>query len=109
MMPVPPSNPAPPIPGDINVEVSYAEPQRAIIKTFRLTCPASIDDVLRLAAADPDFAGIDVVHSAVGVFGRAAPRRQMLNDGDRVEIYRPLAEDPKHARRERAREARKKR
>ncbi len=114
MLPVPPSNPelpsipASPISGDIDVEVSYAEPQRSIVKTFRLKHPASIDDALRLAAADLDFAGIDVLRATVGIFGRAVPRREMLNDGDRVEIYRPLAEDPKHARRERVREARKK-
>ena len=33
---------------------------------------------------------------------RVAPRRS-LRDGDRVELLRPLAEDPKEARRRRAR------
>ena len=94
------------VPGaDIGVEVIYAEPQRAIVKSFRLGSPASIDDVLRLAAADPAFAAVDVLHSAVGIFGRPAPLAQSLNDGDRVEIYRPLAADPKSARRARARKA----
>ncbi len=92
---------------DIDVEVIYAEPQRAIIKSFRLGCPASIDDVLRLAAADPAFAAVDVLHSAVGIFGRPVSPHYLLNDGDRVEIYRPLAADPKSARRARAREARR--
>jgi putative ubiquitin-RnfH superfamily antitoxin RatB of RatAB toxin-antitoxin module len=96
------------IPADIGVEVSYAEPDRAIVKTFRLGSPACIADVLRLAAGDPAFAGVDIAHAAVGVFGRLAALSQLLNDGDRVEIYRPLAADPKIARRERAREARKK-
>ena len=90
------------IPADIGVEVSYAEPGRAVAKTFRLGCPACIADVLRLAAADPDFAGVDIEHAAVGIFGRVAPLSQVLNDGDRVEIYRPLAADPKIARRARA-------
>jgi hypothetical protein len=31
---------------------------------------------------------------------------QILEDGDRVEIYRPLAADPKLARRARAKQAR---
>ena len=100
-----PSDPAPPsLPADISVEVSYAEPQRAVVKTYRLSSAASVGDALRLAAADPDFAGVDVAHSAVGIFGKLAPLSQMLNDGDRVEIYRPLAADPKSARRARARE-----
>jgi hypothetical protein len=94
-------------PADIGIEVAYAEPHRSIVKTYRLALPASIEDALRLAAADPEFAGIDFESSAVGIFGRVAARHQALADGDRVEIYRPLAADPKSARRARAREARR--
>jgi len=94
-------------PADIGIEVAYAEPHRAVVKTFRLALPATVDDVLRLAAADPEFAGIDFTGSAVGIFGRVAALSQELADGDRVEVYRPLAADPKSARRARAREARR--
>jgi hypothetical protein len=95
-------------PADIGIEVTYAEPHRAIVKAYRLGAPATIDDALRLAAADPEFAGIDFADSAVGIFGRVSPLSQALTDGDRVEIYRPLAADPKSARRARARESRSK-
>lgn len=94
---------------DISVEVSYAEPQRAVVITVRLNAPVTVDDVLRIAAAHPEFAGIDVLHSATGVFGKPTTPGQLLDSGDRVEIYRPLAADPKSARRARAKEARKKR
>jgi len=94
-------------PTDIGIEVAYAEPDRAVVKSYRLAPPATIDDALRLAAADPDFAGIDFAGSAVGIFGRLSTPGQVLADGDRVEIYRPLAADPKSARRARAREARR--
>lgn len=93
----------------ISVQVSYAEPERAVVKTYRLPAPARVEDALRLARADPDFAGVDLDHSAVGVFGRVAALTQILSEGDRVEIYRPLAADPKSARRERVKEARKRR
>jgi putative ubiquitin-RnfH superfamily antitoxin RatB of RatAB toxin-antitoxin module len=92
---------------DIGIEVTYAEPHRAIVKTYRLGAPATVDDALRLAAADPEFAGIDFAGSAVGIFGRVSALGQPLSDGDRVEIYRPLTADPKAARRARAREARR--
>jgi putative ubiquitin-RnfH superfamily antitoxin RatB of RatAB toxin-antitoxin module len=95
-------------PADIGIEVIYAEPHRAIVKTYRLVLPATIEDALRLAAADPEFAGIDFAGSAVGIFGRVSALSQVLTDGDRVEIYRPLTADPKAARRARAREARSK-
>ena len=43
--------------------------------------------------------------NAVGIFGRRVPPATRLADGDRVEIYRPLALDPKEQRRRRARKA----
>jgi putative ubiquitin-RnfH superfamily antitoxin RatB of RatAB toxin-antitoxin module len=94
-------------PADIGIEVAYAGPHRAIVKTYRLALPATIEDALRLAGAEPEFAGIDFENLAVGIFGTVAARHQALAEGDRVEIYRPLAADPKSARRARAREARK--
>ncbi len=39
----------------------------------------------------------------LGVFGRKAPADQLIQDGDRIEIYRPLLLDPMEARRRRAR------
>ena len=38
---------------------------------------------------------------SVGIWGKAAALTQVLRDGDRVELYRPLTVDPKVARRER--------
>ena len=91
------------------VEVIYALPGRAVMKAYRVNSPASVADVLALAAADPDFSGIDVIGSAVGVFGSAVSRDRILRPGDRVELYRGLAADPKEARRERVQRARSRR
>jgi len=92
---------------EISVDVVYAEPDHAIERRYRIAAPVTLADVLHLAAADPVFVGIDLAQAAVGVFGIIADARQALRDGDRVEIYRPLAADPKHARRARVRQARK--
>jgi putative ubiquitin-RnfH superfamily antitoxin RatB of RatAB toxin-antitoxin module len=92
----------------ILVEVAYALPDRAVIKTLRLPSPATLGDALDLAAADADFSGVDLSQAAVGIFGRAAGREQLLNAGDRIELYRPLAVDPKDARRARAKQTRRK-
>lgn len=40
-------------------------------------------------------------HLTLGVWGRKASATQLLREGDRVEIVRPLLVDPKVARRER--------
>lgn len=90
----------------MRIEVAYALPQGAILRTYELPALATVDDALRAASADPAFAGIDLAGSPVGVFGTTARGEQPLREGDRVEIYRPLALDPKAARRARARQAR---
>jgi len=90
----------------LRIEVAYALPQRAIVKAYVLPTCATVADALRRAAADPAFSGIDLDHAAVGVFGAAARRDQALHDGDRIEVYRALAVDPKAARRARVKQAR---
>jgi putative ubiquitin-RnfH superfamily antitoxin RatB of RatAB toxin-antitoxin module len=92
----------------LRIEIAYAEPQRGIVKTLHLPPGSRVADALRLAALDPDFTGVDLANSALGIFGRLTRSDQALKEGDRVEIYRPLAADPKIARRARAQQARKK-
>jgi putative ubiquitin-RnfH superfamily antitoxin RatB of RatAB toxin-antitoxin module len=45
---------------------------------------------------------IDLAVQKLGVFGAPAALERPLAEGDRVEIYRELAMDPKEARRRRA-------
>ena len=92
----------------IRIEIVYAEPHRAIVKVLSLAAGSRITDALRLAALDPDFSGVDLANSPVGIFGKATGAEHALKDGDRIEIYRPLAADPTPARRARAQQARKK-
>jgi len=94
--------------GSLQIEIAHAGPQRAIVKSLTLPAGACVADALCLAAADPDFVGVDLTNATVGIFGRVTRRDHLLKDGDRVEIYRPLVADPKAARRARAQEARKK-
>ena len=89
------------------VELVHALESRALAKIFRVTPPATAGDVLALAAADPDFADIPIAELAVGIFGQLIARDRILEPGDRLELYRPLAADPKEARRQRVQRARK--
>jgi putative ubiquitin-RnfH superfamily antitoxin RatB of RatAB toxin-antitoxin module len=87
------------------IEIAYAEAHSEIVKKFQLPAGSCVADALRLAALDSDFAGIDLENSAIGIFGRLARGDQPLRPGDRIEIYRPLAVDPKEARRTRAKQS----
>ena len=86
----------------INVEIVYAQPQRSIAKPLSLPTGALIADALKLAAEDEEFQGVDLANAAVGIFGKVVPRNHALQEGDRIEIYRPLLDEPKLARRKRA-------
>jgi hypothetical protein len=86
----------------LRVEIVFALPQSCIVKHLSVPQDAVIADALTMAAQDRDFLGIDLRNSPVGVFGKVVQRDQPLRDGDRIEIYRPLAEEPKLARRKRA-------
>lgn len=90
----------------MRIEVAYALPQAAVSRTYELPAWATVEDALRAATADRAFAGIDLAHAPVGIFGLPVRREQRLHEGDRVEIYRPLAVDPKAARRARVKQAR---
>ncbi|MDP9009672.1 MAG: RnfH family protein [Pseudomonadota bacterium] len=85
----------------IRVEIVYAQPQHSIMKSLQLAQGSTITDALAAVAPDENFLGADLDKAAVGIFGRVVRRDQTLKDGDRIEIYRPLMDEPKLARRKR--------
>jgi uncharacterized protein len=85
----------------VQVEVVLALPERAHEVKLALAPGATVGDALKKAMQSADFAGLGLSEAPVGIFGRITGRDQILNQGDRLEIYRPLAADPKTARRKR--------
>jgi putative ubiquitin-RnfH superfamily antitoxin RatB of RatAB toxin-antitoxin module len=81
----------------MKVEVVDARPEGAQVVSVELPAGAT----LRHALAASGFE-LDLGKQAFGIFGRRAALDRALAEGDRVEIYRPLALDPKEARRRRA-------
>jgi len=57
---------------------------------------------LRGAAERARLPGIELARCRLGVFGVERPPDHLVRDGDRVEIYQPLPNDPKEVRRRRA-------
>ena len=68
----------------------------------RMSVGATVLDAIRASGALERFPRLDISTAGVGIWGRAASLTALLEPGDRVEIYRPLAIDPKEARRKRA-------
>lgn len=86
----------------IEVVVSYS-PAARVVHEEPLALPAGATLAQALAASGlaASFPALDLAQAPVGIWGRKAPREQVLRAGDRVEVYRPLRVDPKVARRER--------
>lgn len=83
--------------------VAYAKPGSCVIWEVELAQQDTIADAL---AAARKLAVNDAVpwdSATVGIFGERRPRSAVPVEGDRIEIYRPLANDPRERRRQRAR------
>lgn len=86
----------------LNVTVAYSPAPRQV-REWLLALPdgATVQQALRASGITAEFPALDLKTGVVGVWGRKARANQLLHDGDRVEVYRPLRVDPKVARRER--------
>lgn len=81
----------------MRIEVVMAWPEHCQSRQLHLDEGATVADALVLAALDTDG-----VVAACAVHGVLANAQQVLHDGDRVELLRPLQADPKDNRRRRA-------
>jgi len=87
----------------INVSVVYATKDKQWIKELVLQRGASISDAIEnsgfLDQID-DLTEKLIDELDIGVFSQKAKLDDLLKEGDRVEIYRPLRLDPKDVRRQ---------
>jgi putative ubiquitin-RnfH superfamily antitoxin RatB of RatAB toxin-antitoxin module len=93
----------------IVVEVVYALADKQ--KLLRLSLPygTTMRQAVEQSGMQVHFPGLDLANSPLGIFGKAVakPQERVLEDGERVEIYRPLIADPKEVRKQRAAKAAK--
>ena len=85
----------------IDVEVAYAEPERQFLRRIAVPRGATVADAIVASGLEQEF-GIDTANLAAGIWSGPVARDVRLDEGDRVELYRPLEADPKDSRRRRA-------
>ncbi|MFC5499910.1 RnfH family protein [Caenimonas terrae] len=71
--------------------------------SLELPAGATVLQALQASGIAAEFPSLEWNADNVGVWGRKAGAGDLLRDGDRIEVYRPLRVDPKVARRERFR------
>lgn len=88
----------------INIEVSYALPEKQRIIALQVAVGCSLFEAAQQSGIDQQFAGLDLASAKMGLFGKlvANPKEQAVKEGDRIEIYRPLIANPKEVRKARA-------
>ena len=97
------------VPASIAVEVAYALPHRQLLLKINVPRGTTALEAVRQSRIDEEFPEADLLAAPMGLYGQAfgtkglaAKADYVLDEGDRVEIYRPLAADPKAARKRRA-------
>jgi putative ubiquitin-RnfH superfamily antitoxin RatB of RatAB toxin-antitoxin module len=91
----------------IRVEVAYALPDEQWIVALTLRVGSTVQQAIEQSGLLERVPGTGLSGPAAGIFGKVVPLTRKLEEGDRVELYRPLATDPKQTRRHRAELARK--
>ena len=82
----------------IAVEVVYALPEKQYLQRVMLDEGATVEAAIRASG---------ILELRSDIYSRPVKLGDVLKEGDRVEIYRPLIADPKELRRQRAEKASK--
>jgi putative ubiquitin-RnfH superfamily antitoxin RatB of RatAB toxin-antitoxin module len=90
--------------GSVEVEVVFALADRQELVAVTVPSGATAADAIEASGIAGKFPDHDLCSCQLGIWGRLVEKDQPLEDGDRVEIYRPLMIDPREARRKLAAE-----
>lgn len=88
----------------IEVEVVFALADRQELIAVAIAAGSTVADAISASAIASKFPHHDLMSRPVGIWGRLVEPGRVLDDGDRVEILRPLEIDPREARRKLAAE-----
>jgi putative ubiquitin-RnfH superfamily antitoxin RatB of RatAB toxin-antitoxin module len=93
-------------PGRLKIEVVYALRDEQALITLEVEEGTTAEQAVERSGILARYPGLDLGRGRIGIFGKPVEPGTVLQEGDRVEIYRPLTADPKEARRARQRSRR---
>ncbi len=88
----------------IAIEVACAEPGRQTVLRLDVQAGCTAGEALEQSAIFARHPGLDPAQCGIGIFGFEVARDRQLRAGDRVEVLRPLLDDPRARRRRLARQ-----
>ena len=79
----------------MKIGIAYATPKRQAWFDVELPEGATVQDAINRSGILKQFPDIDLEKQKVGIYAKISKLDAVLNEGDRVEIYRPITCDPK--------------
>ena len=86
----------------LQVEVVYALPEQQLVIPMTVPAGITVGEAIECSGILLQLPTIDLARQAVGIWGECCILERLVAQGDRIEIYRPLCQDPKAKRRLRA-------
>ena len=96
-----------PMPDDkkIQIEVVYGLAHKQKLLSLSVSEGITVEHAIVESGMASLFPEIDLAVNKVGIWNKAAKLTELVQDLDRIEIYRPLIADPKEVRKRRAEKA----
>jgi len=86
----------------VNVSVVYARQEGCWQRALAVPAGTTVAAAIQLSGFAKTFPQYAETSPVVGIFGRRCRWDEIVSEGDRIEIYRPLSFDPMESRRRRA-------
>lgn len=90
---------------NINVQVIYPLPSEQITFTVSVEQGSNAQQAIEASGILVKYPEIELKKNKLGVYSRLIKLDTVVEDGERIEIYRPLIADPKEMRKRRADQA----
>lgn len=78
----------------MNVGVAYASRFKQVWLTLDVPEGSTVRQAIELSGLLQQFPDIDLAEQKVGVFGKITKLESPVEEGTRIEIYRPITADP---------------
>lgn len=89
----------------MRIEIAYALYEEQFLDVEEVAESTTVEQALEGSKMLQRFPDLNT--EKVGIFGKLVNHDQVLREGDRIEIYRPLKADPRDRRREKVAKERK--
>lgn len=85
----------------MNIQIVYALPNNSTVIDFQVDEPTNVLQAI-IKSNILSLCQIQLDEHLIGILGKRCELSEQVKDGDRIEIYRPLINDPKEIRRRKA-------